>query len=550
LEETPDLDLLWSFPIERRDRMGRMPLATPAQEAPSAPPVPRGVTDSPAKSFVERGTACLRQGRYDDARFFLRESLRFEPNNWVTLNNLGALALQIGETEEAETYYRRAFKTAPDNYLVVTSLAHLLAQECRTDEAAQLFRRALSLAPHSAEAWMNMGAILNDLTEFGEATKCMQESLRLEPDSHVILTNLGATFARQGRWDEALDCYDRALSRQPDYPEAHRNRAFALLACGDFERGWLEFEWRLKCRVHIGLKPSCPAWTGEDLQGKTILLHCELGLGDTIQLVRFVSEVRKRGAGKVIVICSKPLGRLIATCKGIDFVAVEGTRLPTFELHASLWSLPAILGITPANLPAPKAYLSADGETIARWRPALVRALGEKDMQDAIKVGIIWQGNRKLLTDRERSFRLEHLEPLARVPGVRMISLQKGYGVEQIDELGGRFPVTQLAFGSDGSEDRRDFLDTAAIMTQLDLVISPDSAAAHLAGSIGARVWMGLPAVAEWRWMFDREDSPWYPTMRLFRQMAPRDWPGVFERMAQALADSREDFARSRQCDS
>jgi hypothetical protein len=308
-----------------------------------------------------------------------------------------------------------------------------------------------------------------------------------------------------------------------------------LLARGDFERGWPEFEWRLSSRRHVGANPNCPRWTGEDLRGRSILLHAEQGLGDTIQYIRFVAEIRKRNAGQVIVICPKPLMRLIARFPGIDFLTDERSPVPPFDVHASLCSLPAILGTTLANLPAQEAYLSVDAGTIATWRAILARALGESDMDHTVKVGIVWQGNPKHRTDRLRSFRVEQLEPLARVPGARLISLQKEHGVDQIRELGGRFSVTELASVTASSEDQRDFLDTAAIVSQLDLVVTPDSAVAHLAGSLGTRVWVALPAVAEWRWMLDREDSPWYPSMRLFRQNTARDWPGVFERMAQVL---------------
>ncbi len=515
--------------------MDRMP-AAPSPAGIHAPqPTPGVVTNSPPKAFVELGTSCLRQRRYDEARFYFRESLRFQPDDRVVLNNLGALARLLGRPEEAEGYYRRALQLEPDDYLMVKNLANLLWQQNSVLEAAQFYRRALHLKPDSAEAWMNLGAVLTDLAQFDEAATCLRQSLCLEPDSHEAYTNLGATLARQGNWDDALGCYDCALRLKPDYPEAHRNRAFAWLARGDFERGWPEFEWRLRCRTHVGLLPNCPRWNGEDLLRRTILLHCELGLGDTIQLIRFAIEVRNRGAAGVIAICSKPLGRLIATMREIDFVAVEGSRLPPYDLHASLWSLPAILGITQANLPAPRAYLSVDNQTLAHWRTILDLAVGEGGTDRSIKVGIVWQGNPKLSTDGERSFRLQDLEPLARVPGVRLISLQKEHGLDQLRALGGRFPVTEVATGAAQSEDRRDFLDTGALIKQLDLVVTPDSAVAHLAGSLGARVWVAIPSVAEWRWMLDRDDSPWYPSMRLFRQTTAGDWQGVFERMAQVL---------------
>ncbi len=271
------------------------------------------------------------------------------------------------------------------------------------------------------------------------------------------------------------------------------------------------------------------------MRGKTILLHSEQGLGDTIQVIRFVNEVRKRGPAQIIVICQQALLRLIARFPEIDVLREERSPVPPFDVHASLWSLPAILGITLVNLPAPKAYLSADCDSVAYWRTVLAQALGDHDMQHALKIGIVWQGNPKHRQDRLRSFRLQELERLARVPRVRLVSLQKEHGLEQLSELGGRFSVTELPSEDARAAERRDFLDTAAIVSQLDLVVTADSAVAHLAGSLGVPVWVAIQHVGEWRWMREREDSPWYPSMRLFRQKTSGDWQEVFDRMASIL---------------
>jgi Flp pilus assembly protein TadD len=555
--------------------MGKMPHVLPPQERERlGPQRPGDATHRVATVYFDDGTSCLRQGRYEEAEFHLRESLRLRPDDPDTLNNLGTAAWLTGRSDEAEGYYRRAFELKPDDYSIVNNMGNSLWHQNALEEAARFYRRALELKPDSSETWMNLGVLLTDLTEFDDATACIQESLRLRPESHEAHDNLGATLARQGKLDEALACYSRALKLQPYYAESHRNRAFIWLARGDFERGWPEFEWRLACRRHVGANPDCPRWTGEDLKGRSILLHAEQGLGDTIQFIRFVDGIRQRNAGQVIVICPKPLVRLIARFPGIDFLTEEGNPVPPFDVHASLWSLPAILGTTLANLPAPRAYLSVGDELRGIWRARLTRALAAGDLNDlarfwegelaggpmvpaartqprppgitkpdfghAVKVGIVWQGNPKHRTDRLRSFRLQQLEPLGRVPGVRLISVQMEHGMDQLRELGERFCVTELASEALGSEDRRDFLDTAAILGHLDLVVTPDSAVAHLAGSLGVPVWVALPAMAEWRWMLDREDSPWYPSMRLFRQKIPGDWAGVFDRMARVLRESMD----------
>jgi Flp pilus assembly protein TadD len=499
------------------------------------PALPRVAAKSPAKAFFDLGTVCIRQGDYEQARFYLRQSLRFEPDDPVALNNLGTVFWLMGQADEAEAYYRRALHLKPDDYSIANNLGNTLWHQTRFEEGARFYRRALELKPDSAETWMNLGVVLTDLAQFDEAEACIRESMRLRPDSHEALDNLGANYARQGKVREALACYDQALRIEAHYPDARRNRGLAWLTCGDFERGWSEYEWRLSCKRHVGYNPSCARWTGEDLHGKTILLHAEQGLGDTIQVIRFVTEVRNRQPEQVIVICQQSLVRLFGRFPGIDVLREERSAVPPFDVHASLLSLPAILGTTLANLPAPRSYLSADSETTAFWRAILARALGKNDMDHAVKIGVVWQGNPKHRQDRLRSFRLRELEPLARLPGVRLISLQKEHGIEQLRELGGRFSVTELACETGESADQRDFLDTAAIVSQLDLVVTADSAVAHLAGSLGARVWVALQAVAEWRWMLDREDSPWYPSMRLFRQRTSGDWLGVFECMAKVL---------------
>jgi Flp pilus assembly protein TadD len=510
---------------------------SPHSSGTSQMPGPYVSIRTPAKAYFEEGTSCLRQGRLEEGQFYLRESLRMQPDDPDTLNNLGTAVWLLGQAAEALGYYRRAYALNPNDYSIANNMGNAHWQQCSLEEAARFYRRALEIKPDSSETWMNLGVLLTDLSEFDEALRCIRESLRIKPDAHEAHDNLGATLARQGKWDEALACYNHALKLQPYYAESHRNRAFVWLARGDFERGWPEFEWRLSCRRHEGYHANGPRLRGDDLEGKTILLHAEQGLGDTIQFIRFVTEIRNRNPGRVIVVCPKPLTRLIARFPGIDFLTDEGSPLPPYDVHASLWSLPALLRITLANLPSPRAYLSVDSETMARWQTALDRTLRPSSPASGpdIKIGVVWQGNPKHRTDRHRSFRLDQLEPLARVGGVRLISLQKEHGLEQLRELDGRFPVATLADEATGSEDRRDFLDTAAVVSQLDLVVTPDSAVAHLAGSLGVPVWVALPFVAEWRWMIDREDSPWYPSMRLFRQEAAGDWPSVFNRMAHVL---------------
>ncbi len=425
----------------------------------------------------------------------------------------------------------------------MNNLGNIIWEQGRPGQAVPFYRRALELRPDSPETLMNLGVALSDDGHFDEALDWFRASLRLQPDSHEAIDNVGMTLARQGKWDEAIRCHDWALRLHPDFPEARRNLAYAWLAMGDYERGWSEYEWRQRCRNHHGPAVTMPRWNGEALDGRPILLHAEQGLGDTLQFIRFAPVVKRRG-GRVIVACPEPLVEIAATCPGVDEVQ-DGIRPDSeCQFHAPLMSLPSILRPATASLAIDVPYLSADVERVERWRPIVERSvariqerIGERktEARRPLKIGIAWQGNPRNRVDRWRSFHLRHLAPLAEIPGVCLISLQKGEGTEQIAEVADEFPVAVLHDPAEGIEDRRTLLDTAAVMDHLDLVVTPDSAIAHLAGSLGVRVWLALPAVAEWRWLIGRDDSPWYPTMTLFRQSEPGDWDGVFRRMADKL---------------
>jgi len=497
----------------------------------------RNAIDVAALIQFDQGTELIRRGQFVDAESCLREAIRFRPDHADALNNLGTAVWRQGRLSEAEDYYRRAHRLNPDDFAILNNLGNALWDQRRLDQAAQCYRQALLLQPESPETHMNLGVLLSDQGEYEEAIACIKESLRLRPDSHEALDNLGSTLARQGRWDEAISLYDQALRLKPDYPEAHRNRGFAWLAHGDFERGWPEFEWRLKCRKNQGLTFNRPRWNGGELAGKTILLHAEQGLGDSLQFVRFAPLVKQRGGARVLVYSPSPLVRLIARCPSVDGVVSIGSRLPEFDVHASLMSLPVLLGITSTDLPMAQPYLSADCQTIEELRPEVANALStdERYPKSCFTIGIVWQGNPLHRVDRWRSYPLAKLAPLAEVPGVRLISLQRGDGTDQLREVAGEFSVAELSLNTRSFDREPDFLDTAAVISQLDLVVTPDTAVAHLAGGLGVPVWVALDRVSDWRWQLDCDDSPWYPTMRLFRQSKPGVWDELFRRMAQML---------------
>jgi hypothetical protein len=316
------------------------------------------------------------------------------------------------------------------------------------------------------------------------------------------------------------------LELQPDLPEARKNRGIARLQAGDFAGGWEDYEWRWQCPELSARRLTQPLWDGSPLEGKAILLHAEQGLGDTLQFIRYAPRVKNRG-GRVIVACQRSLIPLLRGCQGIDEIVGLGDPPSAFEVHAPLMSLPRIFNTTLDNVPADVPYIEPDARLVDYWR-------GELKSIGGFKVGVAWQGSPEFRFDRLRSVPLVNFAPVADLPGVTLISLQKGYGSDQISAIADRPNV--LDWSSRLDETSGPFLDTAAVMRSLDLMITSDTATAHLAGAIGVPVWVAIPFSPDWRWLRDRDDNPWYPTMRLFRQQRRGDWEHVFRRMATALA--------------
>ena len=375
-----------------------------------------------------------------------------------------------------------------------------------------------------------------------------QEAVRLKPGYAEAHYNLGLALRTKGQLVEALAQYQEALRLKPDYVKAHSDRALTWLLAGDFKQGWPEYEWRLQSKYVRDFRRSCPQpqWDGSSLTGKTILLQAEVGFGDTIQLIRYASLLKNSG-GSVIVECQPVLVPLLQSCVSVDRVVAQGCCLPPFDVHTSLMGLPRILGTTLSTIPAEVPYLFADANLVEHWRrevQALTlpsppgRGLPQPSPQGEGRVRAsksASSGNARtcsLVTTNDR--RLWQLfAPLAALPGVQLISLQKRTGAEQLAGDANPFSVTDL--GSDFDRVSGAFMDTAAVMQHLDLVVSVDTAVAHCAGALGVPVWVALPFVPHPTWMLQRDDSPWYPTMRLFRQKHWGDWDEVFGRIAKAL---------------
>jgi len=511
-----------------------------------------------AETHHDLGLALAELGRPREAMECYETALRLRPEFPEALNNLGILLEDRGEHAAAETHYRAALRLRPGSADTHNNLGVALAAARRHGEAIGCYREALRLNPQSSLALNNLGNALRTLGSVDEAVNCLRRALDLRPDYAEAHNNLGICLMQLGRRDEALHCYEQAMHLRPHYPEAHLNRSLAWLGDADFPRGWTEYEWRW-CGKEVKRRTYARRlWTGARVPDATLLLYFEQGLGDTPQFIRYV-EIARRRVGRIIVEVQPSLVPLLSRCRGIDELIASAANASKFDFHLPLMSLPGALGTRLDSIPGDTPYIFADPERTSAWRQRLEPFSG-------YRVGIGWQGNPQYRGDRQRSIPLENFSRLAEVPGIRLISLQKGDGTGQIaafeerlrasrrlmprpapgdrDIAGADSASRPLEAGRDGTLVQFDdldgagsaFMDTAAILEQIDLVITSDTALAHLAGAMGVETWVALPYAADWRWFRDRDDSPWYPTVRLFRQDRPGEWNNVFERIAGELA--------------
>jgi len=470
-----------------------------------------------------RGRVRHAQGDLDAAIDFLRKAIALEPRLVPAHSDLGIFLQNRGQLAEAEACFRRAIELAPRFAEAMSNLGAVLAERGRLEEATGWYNRAITERSDFADAHNNLGATMAKLDRVEEAEALHRRAIALKPEFADAHYNLGVALHGQGRFDEALASYDEAARLNPEFVDAHWNRAYLLLTMGRFAEGWSEHEWRWRRKQQPPRSFPEPLWKGEPISGRTILLHAEQGTGDALQFVRYAPLVAAGGA-RVLLQVPRPLRRLVrSSLDGSIDVLAEGDLLPPFELHSPLLSLPLAFATTLDTIPARIPYLTADAATAARWRARIGTPAG-------LKIGLVWAGNAQHKNDRNRSIALERLLPLIGSIKARWFSLQVG---ERAGDLARVAPgrLENLA-------DRfTDFAETAAAIDNLDLVISVDTAVAHLAGALGKPVWILLPAVPDWRWLLGRNDSPWYPTARLFRQAARGDWESVVSTLRDALQD-------------
>ncbi len=472
---------------------------------------------------TRRGVALVDARRFDEALACYRRALEADPNCVAAYGNLGNLLGVQRRLDEAATCFRRVIELDPNMPHAHHALAMIADQQGQLETAAAHYQRLLKLAPPTAELQHRLGQRLAQLDRPAEAAERFRRALALNPHALTSQHNLGVMLARSGQFDEALAVQRQTAARSPDDPESHIALGGTLLILGRLAEGWPEYEWRTQLQITAPPPLQWKLWQGEPLAGRTIVLCAEQAIGDVLQFVRFAPLLQAGGA-RVIVRCAALLQPILSRTPGIDGWLTDPAAWYAADFCVPMMSVPLRLGTTLANIPAEVPYILPDPVLVEAWRQKLATHSG-------FKIGIVWQGSK--IGDLGRSMSLAHFAPLAAVPGVCLVNLQKGHGVEQLPAFAATHPIVD--FGETVDSTAGAFMDTAAIMRNLDLVITADTATAHLAGALGVNVWVALRRVPEWRWLLDRDDSPWYPTMRLFRQTQLGQWDAVFQNMRAAL---------------
>jgi tetratricopeptide (TPR) repeat protein/GT2 family glycosyltransferase len=484
-----------------------------------------------AQAYNTLGFSLEKQQLYDEAIKYYRKAIQLKPDFAEAYNHLGVVLSIQENPAEAIDNYKQALKYDPNYAEVYNNMGIALKIKEQFAEAISCFEKAIELEPDFAEAYYNLANSLRDKAQSTDAIKNYRQAVLFKPDFAEAYNGLGNVLNAKGEYaevienDKAIENYRKALQIKPDFAEAHWNMSLVLLRSGRFTEGWEEYEWRQNPDLKMTLYPhsyETPQWDGLDFKDKKLIVHCEQGLGDTLQFVRYLPMVKDHG-GTVILEIRKPLYELLRSFPGVDELveaSFEYKQTVKVDYHVSLMDLPKIFETTLETIPAEIPYINACPAKVEYWRKKLTTP--------DFKVGIVWAGSPTHGNDRYRSCALKHFAPLTEINGVRLYGLQKGKATAQV-ELNEEMAITNL-----GNE-FEDFTDTAAAIENLDLIISVDTSVLHLAGAMGKPVWALLPFSPDWRWMLNRQDSPWYPTMKLFRQKKWGQWEFVFQDVAKEL---------------
>jgi tetratricopeptide (TPR) repeat protein len=480
-----------------------------------------------AEALNNLGIVHKAQGDLNAAATCLRRAIELNPELANSYFVLGQVLASEGKLDDARGHYETAVRLTPSFTEARFELAMLLLKSANPAGAESQLRTACELAPDSPPAYIGLAEALRSQGKLAEARNACLEALRLDPQSTAAHCHHGRILQEEGHLDEACASYEKALSIAPTYAPAEFSLALALLMQGDLIRGFRHIESRWRANNVQQPVFRQPQWSGECLTGKRIFVYFEYGFGDTLQFVRYVPELARMGA-EVVLGCQQPLTELMKTVEGVAQVVTTnglsdimeaGKRQVDFDFHAPLWSLPYVFGTSLQTIPARVPYISCDPKKLGFW--------GSRMGADnrLVKVGLVWKGNRDNLNDKTRSMALAQFAPLLHSPGFVFYSLQKDTGEES------------SAFGLiDHTSDLSDFSDTVALCQNLDLIISVDTAVAHLAGALGKPVWLLNRFESEWRWLLGREDSPWYPTMKIIRQESRGDWASVIRMVEEKLS--------------
>jgi tetratricopeptide (TPR) repeat protein/2-polyprenyl-3-methyl-5-hydroxy-6-metoxy-1,4-benzoquinol methylase len=486
------------------------------------------------------GIVLMEKKQIDEAILSFRNALQLNPNLHDAHYTLGIAFQEKGQHDEAIKHYQQAIQLNPNDYEAYDNLGTAFQDTGQFDEAIICYQKAIELNPNLYDAYNNMGIVFQEKGESGEAIKYFQQALQLNPNFAKTYNNIGIALHSQGQLDEALRFYEKALLLNPDYADAHLNISHALLLLGNFSRGWREYEWRWETRVLLAKKRNIPlpSWDGSSLKGKTLWIYTEQGIGDEIMFASCLPEVIEQ-AQLCIVECEKrlvplftrsfPKAMVIEPLSTIDW---HNANLPPSDLKVAIASLPLFLRPSLSSFPQPEAYLATDTQKVQEWRN-LLAALGE-----GLKVGISWRGGNRPSIIRTRSTTLTQWAKLFAIPGIHFINLQYGNCVADLQDARRNLGVTIHDW--EDADPLKDLDGFAAKIAALDLVISVDNSTVHMAGALGIPVWTLLPFACDWRWMREFDDTPWYSTMRLFRQNSPGDWEEVFEQLYDALRKTIE----------